>query len=194
MSTKACNKCGNAMHQQPKGRWRCAPCDNAYQRRYYSAHPDVMRERKRLGMARARLDPEKRLRMQESQRRTWHNGGRERNRAYKEQQKREDFFGYHTQYVRRWNKNLTTEDLRALWESQNGICGLTGQPLVAQAGAAQVDHILPVSRGGSHDITNLRWVIKAANLSKRDLTDDEFLQLCLQVAQWLGARLLQGQI
>jgi 5-methylcytosine-specific restriction endonuclease McrA len=66
-------------------------------------------------------------------------------------------------------------------------CG--GNGLAADSAVAQLDHIVPRTRGGSHDLENLRWVTTRANLAKRDLTDEEFLDLCVNVAEWIGRRL-----
>lgn len=142
-------------------------------------------------MRKARLDPAKRARMQESQKRTWENGGRERNRAYKQRKKDSDFFGYMVQFARRSNPSITPNDLLTMWNQQEGRCGLTGRPLEMAAGRAQIDHIIPRARGGGHELENLRWVCPEANMAKRDLTDEEFFALCSDVAQWIGERLLR---
>jgi len=49
-----------------------------------------------------------------------------------------------------------------------------------------MDHIVPKTRDGTHDLQNLRWVCRDANRAKRSLTDDEFLSLCKDVAEWFG--------
>jgi 5-methylcytosine-specific restriction endonuclease McrA len=115
-----------------------------------------------------------------------------RERERKQRKKREDFFGYHVQFVRRYNRSVTASDLRSMWDDQGGLCALTGRLLVPEAGQSQVDHIVPQTRGGSHDLTNLRWVCSEANHAKRNLTDEEFLALCVNVAEWIGSRLAEA--
>jgi 5-methylcytosine-specific restriction endonuclease McrA len=39
----------------------------------------------------------------------------------------------------------------------------------------QIDHIIPLSKGGLHDISNLVGACKKCNLSKRDKSVEEFL-------------------
>lgn len=110
--------------------------------------------------------------------------------AYKARLKA-DFFRWRVQFARRWNPAITPDDLRALWDAQDGRCGLTGRELVPEAGDAngladdgpQLDHIVPIARGGTHDLSNLRWVCAAANRAKRDLLDDEFFALCRSVVR-----------
>lgn len=72
----------------------------------------------------------------------------------------------------------TTLQLAGLWKSQRGICALTGRRLDR---SAQLDHITPASRGGDDTKENLRWVCCDANISKRAMTDEEFIRLCTDV-------------
>jgi 5-methylcytosine-specific restriction endonuclease McrA len=76
-----------------------------------------------------------------------------------------------------------TAEISRLWKKQRGICPVTGRRLNREN--AQIDHILPITRGGTHDIANLRWVHKDINYAKRDLIDAEFFRLCLDVASYL---------
>jgi len=63
--------------------------------------------------------------------------------------------------------------LYEIWQEQRGRCAITGTPLSPGANAV-LDHILPVSRGGSSSRDNLRFVHEAVNNMKRAMTDDEF--------------------
>ena len=78
----------------------------------------------------------------------------------------------------------TARDLAALWRAQRGICALTGRRLDR---SAEIDHIIPKVRGGSHKIGNLRWVVKDANRAKRDLLDADFIALCRDIVRRAGA-------
>jgi len=75
------------------------------------------------------------------------------------------------------------EEGLALWKSQGGLCGITGDPLDPKT--AHLDHILPKARGGDNSLLNLRWTTPEANRLKRALLDDELLQLCLKVLRHL---------
>lgn len=70
-------------------------------------------------------------------------------------------------------------ELAGLWRKQKGICPFTGVRLNQHN--AQLDHIIPVIRGGTGTVENLRWILRDANYAKRDLTDERFIALCEMV-------------
>lgn len=148
----------------------------------------AQKEANRLNAAKRRREQPHRVAA--IRRRVWERGGREREHARRQRQKRENFFGYHAQFARRYNAAITAADLESLWKSQGGRCGLTGRSIEPVAGQVHLDHIVPRRRGGSNDLANLRWVCAVANNAKRDQTDEEFLALCRDVGEWLGRRLL----
>lgn len=67
--------------------------------------------------------------------------------------------------------------LQRVYERQYGKCAYTGIELIPGL-TASIDHILPTSRGGTHDEHNLQWVTKQINCMKTDMTHDEFLAMC----------------
>lgn len=77
--------------------------------------------------------------------------------------------------------------IEELWRRQGGKCALTGVLLEPGGRRVSLDHITPRARGGSHDISNLRWVTYEANRAKSALADAEFLELCKCVVATLGA-------
>ena len=72
--------------------------------------------------------------------------------------------------------------LWSLWKEQRGRCALTGRRL--NRNNSQVDHIVPKSKGGSNERTNLRWLHTDVNQARRALSDSEFLDLCRDVAKY----------
>lgn len=74
------------------------------------------------------------------------------------------------------------EELRALWESQDGRCAYTGEALIVGMNMS-LDHKIPRSRGGSHDASNLQWVTLAVNVAKNNLSEREFFELCAAVVR-----------
>lgn len=165
------------------GRWRCRPCERAYQRQYYAANPEVHRERKRIAMAEARHDPERNPKLLESQRRSYAKVGRERQKKHMARLRAEEPFRYRAQLMRHnMGACITTADLMLLWEKQQGLCALSGRQLDILT--ATIDHIIPKARGGTHEIDNLRWTTPEANFAKRDLLDEEFLTLCKSCIEW----------
>ena len=83
-------------------------------------------------------------------------------------------------------KGVKAKDLSRLWKMQRGLCALTGRKLDR---TAQVDHKIPLARGGGDNIENLQWTTAEANRAKRDLKEDEFLELCLDASAWIGQRI-----
>lgn len=72
------------------------------------------------------------------------------------------------------------EEILWLFNSQNGICALTGAKMILGV-SVSLDHIVPVSRGGTNDLSNLRWTTWAANKAKNNMLDKEFVELCVRV-------------
>jgi 5-methylcytosine-specific restriction endonuclease McrA len=75
--------------------------------------------------------------------------------------------------------DFTAWDLAILWKRQRGRCALTGERL--DRSNAHLDHVVPVRRGGTNSLSNVRWVTEAANRAKHTLLDSELLELCAQV-------------
>jgi 5-methylcytosine-specific restriction endonuclease McrA len=77
----------------------------------------------------------------------------------------------------------TSRQLRKLVDRQGYRCALTGRELTPDA--AFVDHVTPVSSGGSSAIENLQVVHADVNEAKGTMTQDEFIQLCRDVVAWI---------
>lgn len=66
------------------------------------------------------------------------------------------------------------EELQTLFESQQGLCSVTGLPIEIGCNAS-IDHIVPRNRSGGNGLSNLRWVHIGFNRMKNDLMDYELL-------------------
>lgn len=64
--------------------------------------------------------------------------------------------------------------------AQKCRCALTGERLTVEN--VSVDHIVPVSKGGTNELDNLQLLTKKVNLIKRDCED--FIILCKRVLWW----------
>ena len=73
------------------------------------------------------------------------------------------------------------DQVLSLWEEQNGRCYYTGVELVPGDNAS-LDHQIPRSRGGKDVIDNLKWVSDASNMMKFNMTHEEFIDACRNVA------------
>ena len=69
-----------------------------------------------------------------------------------------------------------------LLKKQGYRCAVTGQQLTPSD--SQLDHIVPVSAGGSNTIDNLQIVTSHINKMKGSMNNDEFIATCKMVAAW----------
>lgn len=74
---------------------------------------------------------------------------------------------------------VTATEILKLIERQQFRCAVSGRELTPAS--ASLDHIVPLSRGGSHRIENLWVVDQQVNAAKGTLTVEELLQLCSDV-------------
>ena len=87
------------------------------------------------------------------------------------------------EWFRVWNRNLKLRrkgvpgqhrphQIRLIYESQAGLCYYCSSPLL---GVFQVDHMVPVARGGTNWPSNLCCACGGCNQAKRTLTAEEFI-------------------
>lgn len=76
-------------------------------------------------------------------------------------------------------KNVTAKMVMDLVESQKFRCSLSGRVLTPET--ASLDHVVPLGRGGAHDISNVSVVDHQVNSAKGTMTVDEFVKLCQDV-------------
>lgn len=69
----------------------------------------------------------------------------------------------------------TATDIAALRIAQGNCCGICGADL--SIAGEHVDHMTPLSRGGSNDPSNLMVLCPPCNLRKNDKTLDEYLAI-----------------
>lgn len=82
------------------------------------------------------------------------------------------------------SKNYTCKDvLKKIGD--NPICYLTGQPIdINKPETYHLDHIIPTSKGGTNDLSNLGICLKEANLAKGELSIKELHNLCEKILLW----------
>ncbi len=76
-------------------------------------------------------------------------------------------------------------ELREILEEQEYKCALTGTELTPENTA--FDHKTPLGQGGSSEKENLHAVTKQANISKSDMSMQEFIDICAKVIDHSGA-------
>jgi len=66
--------------------------------------------------------------------------------------------------------NIKTKELKTwLEQKRNTPCPYCGEP------ATHIDHIIPLSKGGTHTWDNIEIICKTCNFAKNDKTKEEFL-------------------
>lgn len=69
-------------------------------------------------------------------------------------------------------------------------CYLTGKEIdITNGKTYEFDHIIPASRGGDNSLDNLGICTPEANQAKRNLTVDEFINLCKDVLEYQGYKI-----
>ena len=76
-------------------------------------------------------------------------------------------------------KGVTQVSLKALLQKQCYKCAISGQHL--EPSNASLDHVLPISKGGKHEIDNVQWVHQDINRMKGDMTMADFVEMCRMV-------------
>lgn len=69
-------------------------------------------------------------------------------------------------------KQFTQAERRKIFDRENGHCFHCGDPI--QFDEFHIDHLHPIARGGSDDMDNLAASCACCNLSKSDLTLEEW--------------------
>lgn len=76
---------------------------------------------------------------------------------------------------------VESADLKKLLEMQGYRCALSGVRLEPRN--AEVDHKIPLSRGGTNDLGNLQWLDRNVNRAKGAMDNEEFIAMCKQIAK-----------
>lgn len=97
--------------------------------------------------------------------------------------------------------SFTNNTKQIIMKKSNGICAICGKPIYQED--LTIDHINPLSRGGTNDIDNLRATHKFCNQLKDNLTDDEMYKTVGDIACYnlfndpssdIGARIVRSMV
>lgn len=94
----------------------------------------------------------------------------------------EKYRRFKTENIKQKLQNLTTENTKRIQFSpqtkrilygKSQVCGICGKPLDMEN--MSIDHIVPLNRGGTNDISNLRPTHLRCNMLKGNMTDEELI-------------------
>lgn len=163
MKEKICNKCGvskevnlvNFGFQKAKNIFRvtCRICNNKKAKEYRDSNLQDIRMRARVLDRNRYKNPDKRAN-KNARMRQWYLDNPEKKREYTLRRKLQTM------------ENHSDEWVQILLKDPCTYCGKSTEAL---------DHSIPVSRGGTNDVTNLTGTCKTCNSSKKDKTFLEFL-------------------
>lgn len=177
---------------RPDGRYAtCAACKTAKMKaRYYEDVDESRRKLRERMRAMYAADPERFAAQQRELRRKDPEKFRERNRKWREANpeldreinakaaskwrlanpdtKREAIRKYR---ARKHAATIGVVDLAALWDAQAGRCPLCLEQIdlglkAPDPMSKSVDHIVPLSKGGTHEQSNLQWTHLVCNIKK----------------------------
>lgn len=75
---------------------------------------------------------------------------------------------------------------------ENPICYITGKPIdFEDPYSYNIDHIIPISKGGNSCPDNIGLTLRKANMAKNDLSIDELIELCKDVLTHNGYKILK---
>jgi 5-methylcytosine-specific restriction endonuclease McrA len=111
---------------------------------------------------------------------------REERRRYKVRYKRVHYFKYISKVHNKRSGGyvLKPMELWGLLKRQRMLCALTGRML--NRDNISLDHIVPLSKGGSNEPNNLRFVHIDSNTFKMDMDDSDLLELAKDIVATLS--------
>lgn len=73
-------------------------------------------------------------------------------------------------------------DLLGIAKKQRLLCPFTGIKFTSDN--ISVDHIVPLSKGGSNHVDNIRLVHNMVNRMRLEYSDDDFIQMCHKISDY----------
>ncbi len=103
---------------------------------------------------------------------------------------RRRYSNVHVQYDKinkitcRRNKSFSFKEFKELIESVK-VCYITGREInYNESRSWEIDHIIPIAKGGKTELNNLMPVTKVGNRMKSDHTLDELILICREILKF----------
>jgi len=158
----------------------CRECIAVKDRERYRTDPTI-RDRKRKQMKQRRGDPQINAHINERRREKYPAKRQQGQKDYYARLREKHFFVWRARlWSARYSERVTALELFSIWHKQKGRCELSGRKLDNNA---HLDHIVPISRGGAHGATNLRWIDPLVNVARSNMSDKQFIAMCRDVCR-----------
>ena len=82
------------------------------------------------------------------------------------------------------NATVTGNALFKLAKANGFRCALSGVEM--EPDHASIDHVVPLSKGGEHSMSNMAIIHITVNRMKGEMDHDEFVRWCTLIARWNG--------
>jgi len=128
---------------------------------------------------------EKRILYRKKYNKMWYEKNRVSQKEHsKKQYRARGRFQYMAYWANKWYKNgeISAFDIWKIAKKQKLRCALSGEKLTSEN--ASLDHILPKSKGGLNTVSNIRLTTKNINMARKNLSDEEFIELCKKVSNY----------
>ena len=79
-------------------------------------------------------------------------------------------------------RQLTNQEKLDIYVRDKGRCGICGQ--FVPPNAYTIDHIVPISKGGTYDYSNLQCCCSACNRMKADIMPDDLVDKMLEIMEY----------
>ena len=79
-------------------------------------------------------------------------------------------------------KTFTDYEKKTVYAKNNGKCAICGKPVMYKK--MTVDHIKPLSQGGTNEMNNLQLACHSCNRLKNNFMEDEFYALISKIQRY----------
>ena len=76
-------------------------------------------------------------------------------------------------------RQFTDYEKKTVYAKNNGKCAICGKPVMYKK--MTIDHIVPISQGGTNEFSNLQLACHSCNRLKNNFTEEDFYELMAKI-------------